>query len=496
MFLGHFTSLIASPLALSVVASSLLLSYAVYNRYGRGLNHIPGPFTASCTNFWRLFLTWRRRPETTHIALHQKYGNVVRLGPNAVSVADPQAIKTLYGLHAGFIKSDFYPVQQTIAKGRSLHSLFNTTDEVFHAKLRRAVSNAYAMSTLVQFEPLVDSTTVAFLKQLERRYADRPEHDEAGVCDFGTWLQWYAFDVIGEMTYSRRLGFVDEGEDVDGIIQSLETLLDYVSVVGQVPILDRLLLKNPLRLWLSKIGVLGTNSSVVNFARTRIAERDAKKSAFPADAASDLSSGNEPQARDFLSRFQEAHSKDPVTIPPERVLALTVANMFAGSDTTAITLRAVFYHLLRNPAALQRLMLELEADDSQLFRAGSVKWSDVRDLPYLGAVIKEALRCHPAVGLTLERIVPPAGITVCDRFIPGGTVVGCSAWVLHRNEQIFGADADRFRPERWLDVPAKQRADMNSFLFSFGAGARTCIGKNISLLVSFQGTKALCRGLR
>ena len=95
------------------------------------------------------------------------------------------------------------------------------------------MSNAYTMSTLVQFEPLVDSTTAAFLKQLECRYADRPEHDTASVCDFGSWLQWYAFDVIGEMTYSRRLGFVDEGRDVDGIIATLEWLLDHVAVVSR-----------------------------------------------------------------------------------------------------------------------------------------------------------------------------------------------------------------------------------------------------------------------
>lgn len=108
--------------------------------------------------------------------------------------------------------------------------MFNTTDEKFHAKLRRAVSNAYAMSTLVNFEPLVDSTTIEFLKQLKQRYADRL--DSSGICDFGSWLQLYAFDVIGELTYSKRLGFVDRGVDVDHIIDNLEYLLNYVSVVS------------------------------------------------------------------------------------------------------------------------------------------------------------------------------------------------------------------------------------------------------------------------
>lgn len=121
-------------------------------------------------------------------------------------------------------------MQQTIARGHSLQSLFNTTDERFHAKLRRAVSNAYAMSTLVNFEPLVDSTTTEFLEQLSHRYSDRK--GAPGICDFGAWLQYYAFDVIGELTYSTRLGFLDRGTDVDRIISNLERLLDYVSVVS------------------------------------------------------------------------------------------------------------------------------------------------------------------------------------------------------------------------------------------------------------------------
>lgn len=91
------------------------------------------------------------------------------------------------------------------------------------------MSNAYAMSTLIAFEPLVDETTLAFLEQLKRRFAGRS--GDEGTCDLGVWLQYYAFDVIGELTYSKRLGFLDRGVDVDDIIGNLERLLNYVSVV-------------------------------------------------------------------------------------------------------------------------------------------------------------------------------------------------------------------------------------------------------------------------
>lgn len=200
--------------------------------------------------------------------------------------------------------------------------------------------------------------------------------------------------------------------------------------------------------------------------------------------------------KDFLSRFMEARLKDPEFISEQRVLALTVANMFAGSDTTAITLRAIFYYILKNPSTMEKLTSELTRES----KAGSftrddalVKWEEAKDLCYLSAVIKEALRCHPAVGLPLERVVPPQGASICGRHLPGGTIVGCSAWVIHRNEDIFGSDSAKFRPERWVEASQEQQTRMNQALFAFGAGSRTCAGKNISLLEMYKVVPAIIR---
>lgn len=204
--------------------------------------------------------------------------------------------------------------------------------------------------------------------------------------------------------------------------------------------------------------------------------------------------GSEVSRRDFLSRFLEAGEKDPDFMTPQRVLSLTSANVFAGSDTTAISLRAIFYYLLKNQEKLQKLRNDLEtADREGLFSDRKlVRWTEANEIPYLGAVIKEALRIHPAAGLPLERIVPRGGATICGNYIPEGTIVGCSAWLIHRNQRIFGEDIDTFRPERWLED--KNRASlMNQYLFSFGAGSRTCAGKNVSYLEMFKLVPAILR---
>lgn len=83
------------------------------------------------------------------------------------------------------------------------------------------------MSTLIQYEPFVDSTTELFLNQTDKLYAATRDG-----CDFAKWLQFYAFDVIGEMTYSKRHGFLEENKDVDGIIDYISNLFNYVAPVS------------------------------------------------------------------------------------------------------------------------------------------------------------------------------------------------------------------------------------------------------------------------
>ena len=114
-----------------------------------------------------------------------------------------------------------------VSRGEILQSLFGTQDQDYHGRLRRLVSNSFSMSTIVQYEPRVNETTQAFLDQTEKLYVSTGK-----ICDFKLWLQYFAFDVITEITYSRRVGFIDRGEDVDGIIEWLDKLFDYSAPVS------------------------------------------------------------------------------------------------------------------------------------------------------------------------------------------------------------------------------------------------------------------------
>ena len=76
-----------------------LLAWLLNNKFYNGLNKYPGHWLAGYTNWWRFVDNLGRRTQHTHINLHRRHGDVVRLGPNVLSFADPAAIKIIYGLN-------------------------------------------------------------------------------------------------------------------------------------------------------------------------------------------------------------------------------------------------------------------------------------------------------------------------------------------------------------------------------------------------------------
>ncbi|KAK3071600.1 hypothetical protein LTR53_008337 [Teratosphaeriaceae sp. CCFEE 6253] len=79
--------------------------------------------------------------------------------------------------------------------------------------------------------------------------------------------------------------------------------------------------------------------------------------------------------------------------------------------------------------------------------------------------------------MSLPRRVPEGGAIIAGHHLPGGSVAGANPWVVHRNKDVYGDDVDAFRPERWM---VEGNGDMHRYFFAFGAGARMCLGRNIS----------------
>lgn len=93
-----------SPLYILTFGIVAFATRLLYNRYGTGLNHIPGPILASFTDFYRFAVARGYRPERWHIKLHEQYGDLVRIGPRTVICSSNKAAKKIYALNAGFVK--------------------------------------------------------------------------------------------------------------------------------------------------------------------------------------------------------------------------------------------------------------------------------------------------------------------------------------------------------------------------------------------------------
>lgn len=127
---------------------------------------------------------------------------------------------------------------------------------------------------------------------------------------------------------------------------------------------------------------------------------------------------------------------------------------------------AITYHLAKNPQTQRKLQQELDAalgtDDDPV-----TTYEQVKRLPYLEAVINEALRIHATSGIGLPRLVPEGGLTVCGRFFPEGTVLSVPTYTIHRDRAVWGEDVDAFRPERWFEQD-KAAVQKTFNPFSFG----------------------------
>ncbi|KXT14609.1 hypothetical protein AC579_3660 [Pseudocercospora musae] len=440
------------------------------------LKDIPGPFLARFTRLWFFRSIWNGHAHLDNIALHRKYAKngyfapIVRLGPNMYSISRPD--KTVYGIGSKMPKTSWYEGWKHPSPER--WTMFPDRNIQRHAETRRKFQSMYSMSSLLHYEEYVESGQDVFKTRLEEMVQD------GRTVDFHHWLQCYAFDVIGNITYSRRFGFLDRGEDVENVLTSLSSILSYSSLAGIYswahPILYKIMEKLP------GSGAQGRNY-IIQYTQRRIADREAERSSNEKAGNRHLPKGGAP--RDFLDITMDAAQDPEKAMTPYHVFMASMSNIIAGSDTTAISLSSVLWRLAANAETRMKLRHELDtAIQEGKMTKDRITFKESQNLPYLQACIKEGLRLCSATGLPLWREVPAGsgGMEIMGRYFPEGSEVGINAWVAHYDEDIWGADAGEFRPERWIDSDAETLKMMESFFMPFGLGSRTCIGRHISYL--------------
>jgi cytochrome P450 len=176
-------------------------------------------------------------------------------------------------------------------------------------------------------------------------------------------------------------------------------------------------------------------------------------------------------------------------------------NLGAGVDTLESSLTAVLVHVHRNPQVLQKIRAEIDKYcQSRSSRTDHLSYDEITtDLPYTMACIREAMRISPVIGMSISRVAPPLSkskggpLILSGYHIPPGTIVGCNPWALHRNRQVFGEDAEEYRPERWLENSKETRSDMDRVNLIWGGPSRSCPGRHLGELILFKTVPELFR---
>lgn len=151
----------------------------------------------------------------------------MRIAPNEVSISDPEALKTIYAVNAGFTKTDFYePFAPHISPNED-H--FTQRDEKMHAYRRRFVNHLYSLTSILESEKYIDSCTKTFMARLDEFVVS------GATMDLGMWLQMYAFDVVGELFFGKQFGFMENRHDYGNYIESLDILLPAVATACVLP---------------------------------------------------------------------------------------------------------------------------------------------------------------------------------------------------------------------------------------------------------------------
>ncbi|KAG1823417.1 cytochrome P450 [Suillus subaureus] len=460
--------------ALLLIPVPILLAYVIpYLRDPYNQRSIPGPFLARFSDIWLGWVASQgHRSDVVH-QLHNKYGTFVRLAPNHISIADPDALQIVYAHGSGSLKSNFYDAFVSIHRG-----LFNTRDRADHSRKRKIVAHVFSQKNVLEFEPSVRLYVGQFMNQWDR-LSDEALKNQSGTEGEGGWfgkggrlwldcLPWYnylAFDIIGDLAFGSPFGMVLNAKDSAPVaisqkdamnsygsqnecayvdipaVQILNDRGEFSASMGVLPpAWRRWVLLLP---WYRKGGI-----AVKNLAGLAVAAV-AKRFTTPTDRV------------DLLSKLQEGRDDEGNLMGKEELTAEALTQLIAGSDTTSNSSCAITYYLAAN-------LIEDEYVST---------YEQVKHLPYLEAVINEALRIHSTSSLGLPRVVPEGGLTIQGIHFPQGAVLSVPSYTIHRNTRVWGEDADVFRPERWFE---RDHATLQKTFNPFSYGPRACVGRNLA----------------
>ncbi|KAH8776653.1 cytochrome P450 [Diaporthe sp. PMI_573] len=273
--------------------------------------------------------------------LHEKYGNVVRIGPREVSCANPAAIPLLYGPTGPsntFVRGPWYKAQSMLP---DVHSLQNEPTLPEHSRRRRDWDPAFSIKALAGYKSNIQRNAETLLDQVARLSRD-------GLVDIRECMMWFGFDVMGELGFGRSFGTLEAAKTSD-VVHLVELGVRSINSIGNVPYVAHVMrfLPSPIQkfeAWLS---------DAVEWRMSHHGEKEF----VDADVFAYLL-GEQGKQRRKLDRRE---------LQQDCMLMVV-----AGSDTTSNTMTFCLYELARHPKVVARLREELALPDDARGSQGKI----------------------------------------------------------------------------------------------------------------------------
>ncbi|KAI0399882.1 cytochrome P450 [Xylaria palmicola] len=422
--------------------TALFTSILVYRGFFHPLRHFPGPRLARLSQFYHVFHISSKVDNYRHLdRLHQKYGEYVRVGPNLLSISDPDLIEVIFHPQSNYTKAEWYDI------AHPLLNLVQLRDRAEHDRRRRhGWDLAFTTKALRSYDSRVLKYADQFVAQMRRR--------EGQAINVTGWLEWYAFDVMGDLAFGRSFKALETGKSHIYIDTMHQTSALPLGCLGTTPwVIQTITNLVPKR--------LNPFMTLVRYSDECIEERKRRKPAEPDIMTPILAAG----------AFYEDPQADALLLVGDARLII-----IAGSDTSASALIHSFYELARDADVVRRIREELEQHGIRNDETLSI--TQLQYLEYLNAFINETLRMHPTNPGGLFRLTPAGGVKIGGHYLPGGVKVVNPHYAVLRSPKAF-VSPNEFIPERWTTRP---ELVLNKKAFCpFSQGRYACIGRNLAL---------------
>ncbi|OTA55118.1 cytochrome P450 monooxygenase [Hypoxylon sp. EC38] len=439
-----------------------VLSTGVYNKFFHPLAKFPGPFMGAMTEWYLVYVICS--VPTFGLELHKKYGPIVRLAPNLLSFSDATLLPHVY--HRSADKPRFY---DSWMFGKTA-AMFQSLKHEDHYAKKRVVAPCCSMNVMKTFH---EGKISERIDELCCRIRDRSENPNP--IDFSEHLRWFLTDVWSHLVYGIPRGCVTQGCDVDGLLGSLQGVYSMSAKAAVMPWLTPLL-RHPL--W---------RKYIWTWTKT-FKDMDNLFSNF--DKMVDLRQSDEKlkSQKLFFDDLDPAKNPHEFQFSREDIKAEVITFTAATLDGVSAFISPLIDNLITHRDAYERVVSEIQAAD----HAGQlsnpvVTYEETTRLPFFMACIKETLRRDAPAQTILPRIVSEPGYPLFNGrvYVPPGTQMGASPYIIHRDESIFGADPDVWMPQRWIQAesgkdPKAHEAyikRMEKYGMWWGYGDRECTGK-------------------